>query len=53
MQKIRERVADYMRSHIDDFLYFLSKADSDEPYTLGKSSYYFSNYRAFGTTWLF
>ncbi|XP_033626290.1 deubiquitinase OTUD6B-like [Asterias rubens] len=40
MQKIRERVADYMRSHIDDFLYFLSKADSDEPYTLDEYESY-------------
>ncbi|XP_038070453.1 deubiquitinase OTUD6B-like [Patiria miniata] len=34
MQQLREQVSDYMQSHADDFMCFLSKPDSGDPYTL-------------------
>ncbi|XP_033117213.1 deubiquitinase OTUD6B-like [Anneissia japonica] len=33
LQNLREQTAEYMRSHMEDFLYFLCKSDSGEPYT--------------------
>ncbi|XP_071958548.1 deubiquitinase OTUD6B-like [Antedon mediterranea] len=33
LQSLREQTAEYMRSHMEDFMYFLCKIDSGEPYT--------------------
>ncbi|XP_072013330.1 deubiquitinase OTUD6B-like [Amphiura filiformis] len=40
IEDLRRQVAEYMRSHVDDFLCFLSKPDTGDPYSLEEYGQY-------------